>query len=100
MRVVRRVSRLVAVSVVGSLLVAAGLVMLLTPGPGLLAIVAGLAVWAREFGWARHLLDRTRERIAARLGRRDDDATASPPDSPETPDTSGHGDAPSHRRVA
>lgn len=97
MHVVRRISRLVAVSVLGSLLVAAGVVMLLTPGPGLLAVAAGLAVWAREFGWARHLLERTRERIAARLGRHDDDPVTTMPAAPSGGDG---GDAPSQRRVA
>lgn len=69
MQIVRRVTSILAVSVTGTVLIVAGAVMLVTPGPGLLAIVAGLAVWAREFRWARRLLDRTRARIAARLGR-------------------------------
>lgn len=70
MDVLRRIGNLVAVSVTGTLLIAAGVVMLLTPGPGLLAIAAGLAVWAREFRWARRLLDRARDRIARTVGRR------------------------------
>jgi hypothetical protein len=32
--------------------------MLITPGPGLLVIVAGLSVLAAEFVWARRLLDK------------------------------------------
>jgi len=36
----------------------AGLAMLALPGPGWLTIAAGLAVLAREFSWARRLLDR------------------------------------------
>lgn len=70
MRVLRRVTSIVAVSVVGSLLIVAGAVMLVTPGPGLLAIVAGLAVWSREFRWAHRLLARARERVARSFGRR------------------------------
>lgn len=70
MDVLRRITSVVAVSVTGTVLVAAGVVMLFIPGPGLLAIAAGLAVWAREFAWARRLLDRGRHAIARRLGRR------------------------------
>lgn len=65
MRIVRRVTSVVAVSVIGSVLIVAGLVMLVTPGPGLVAIIAGLAVWAREFRWAHRLLDRAKARLAA-----------------------------------
>ena len=82
-----------AVSVVGSLLVVAGLVMLVTPGPGLLAIIAGLAVWAREFRWARRMLDRARQRVAERLGRGDTTVGALPTEDHD-------GDAPDHQRVA
>jgi hypothetical protein len=39
-----------------------GIVMLLTPGPGLLTIVAGLAVLSTEYAWARRALSRARER--------------------------------------
>lgn len=69
MDVLRRISSVVAVSVTGTVLIVAGVIMLVTPGPGLLAIAAGLAVWAKEFRWARRLLDRARHAIARRLGR-------------------------------
>lgn len=69
MDALRRAGRLVAVSLTGTLLIVAGAIMLVTPGPGLLAIAAGLAVWAREFQWARRLLDRARDRIARTMGR-------------------------------
>ncbi len=36
----------------------AGLIMLVTPGPGWLTIALGLAVLAAEFVWARRLLSR------------------------------------------
>lgn len=35
-----------------------GIVMLITPGPGWLVIIGGLAMLAAEFVWARRLLDR------------------------------------------
>ncbi len=55
----------VAVLVVGLTLVAAGLVMLVTPGPGIAAILAGLALLATEFAWARRLLNSFRRRFDA-----------------------------------
>jgi hypothetical protein len=59
----RRGSRLVAETVVGYVLVAAGVVMLVTPGPGIVAIVAGLAVLARHYHWADRLARAVRARI-------------------------------------
>jgi uncharacterized protein (TIGR02611 family) len=42
----------------GFTLLLIGVVMLITPGPGWLVIVGGLAMLAAEFVWARRLLDR------------------------------------------
>jgi uncharacterized protein (TIGR02611 family) len=53
------------VLVVGLVLVAAGLVMLVTPGPGIALILAGLALLSTEFSWAKRLLDWFRRRFAA-----------------------------------
>ncbi|HZD69146.1 MAG TPA: PGPGW domain-containing protein [Actinomycetes bacterium] len=55
----------VVVLVVGLALVAAGLVMLVTPGPGIAAVLAGLALLATEFAWARRLLAYARRRFDA-----------------------------------
>jgi uncharacterized protein (TIGR02611 family) len=48
----------IASIVAGFALMVAGTAMLVLPGPGLLAIAAGLAILAREFEWAKRLLDR------------------------------------------
>jgi hypothetical protein len=56
-------TRMLADTIVGYVLVAGGLIMLLTPGPGLIAIVAGLAVLARHYRWA----DRIRHATLARI---------------------------------
>ena len=56
-----RTGKRIAVLVVGLFLLAAGLVMMVTPGPGLLLIIAGLAVLATEFAWAERMLDRAKE---------------------------------------
>jgi uncharacterized protein (TIGR02611 family) len=46
----------VAVSVVGPLVVAAGVAMLVLPGPGLVVMGLGTALLALEYDWARRLL--------------------------------------------
>jgi putative transmembrane protein PGPGW len=38
-----------------------GMVMLVTPGPGLLSIAAGVALLADDYEWARRWRDRLRE---------------------------------------
>lgn len=53
--------RLVKV-VTGFAVLLAGVVMLVTPGPGWVAIAGGLAILATEFAWARRLLDKLKER--------------------------------------
>ncbi len=58
--------RVVAVACVGGAVVLAGVAMLALPGPGILAILAGLAILASEFVWARRVLDRSK--AAAKAG--------------------------------
>jgi len=47
--------------VLGFTLLALGVVMIVTPGPGWLIILLGLGILAAEYVWARHLLDRLKE---------------------------------------
>ena len=51
-----------SVAAVGFAVLAVGLVMLVTPGPGLLVIIAGLAILAHEFAWAASALDKVKAR--------------------------------------
>jgi uncharacterized protein (TIGR02611 family) len=51
----------VLVGALGLALVAVGLLLVPLPGPGWLIVLAGFAVWAVEFAWARRLLRRARE---------------------------------------
>ncbi len=55
----------VLVLVVGLALVAVGLVMLVTPGPGIALVLAGLALLSTEFAWAKRLLAWFRARFSA-----------------------------------
>jgi len=57
--IVRQAYRLI-ILVVGITVVAAGIAMFVLPGPGILVVIAGLAILATEFVWARHLLQRAR----------------------------------------
>jgi len=68
LRFIWRSSRRAAVFVVGVALVGVGLVMFVTPGPGIVLVVAGLAVLATEFAWAEHLLDKAKT-SAAKAGQ-------------------------------
>jgi uncharacterized protein (TIGR02611 family) len=45
----------------GFTLLAIGVVMIVTPGPGWLTIMVGLGVLAAEYVWARRLLDKMKE---------------------------------------
>ncbi|MEV6420291.1 TIGR02611 family protein [Streptomyces sp. NPDC051662] len=54
----------VGVFVVGLAVVAAGVSMLVLPGPGWLVIFAGMAIWATEFVWAQLVLRWTRRKVS------------------------------------
>ena len=56
------------VTTVGTLVIAAGVVMMVTPGPGIVAIVLGLAILATEYDWAERWLVKARRKAhAARM---------------------------------
>lgn len=59
------VARRVAVTVLGVVLVVAGVALLVLPGPGLLIVLAGLVVLANEYPWARRWTAPVRERALA-----------------------------------
>lgn len=51
------------VTLVGLAVLAAGIVMMVTPGPGLVGIVLGLAILATEWAWAERLLTSARHQL-------------------------------------
>jgi tellurite resistance protein TerC len=53
-------ARRIAVSLVGGTVLLIGMVMIITPGPALVFIPAGLAILSVEFAWARYWLGRVR----------------------------------------
>ena len=60
-----KTARRIAILAVGSTILALGIVMLVTPGPGLVVIPIGLAILGLEFAWARLWLRKVREGISS-----------------------------------
>jgi uncharacterized protein (TIGR02611 family) len=53
----------VVIGALGAVVIAIGVVLIPLPGPGWLIVIGGLAIWAIEFVWARHLLQFTKDRV-------------------------------------
>jgi uncharacterized protein (TIGR02611 family) len=70
------------VALVGLILVLIGLALLVLPGPGIVIILAGLAVWGTEFHWARRLLAPIQKWLKRFLKR---ERPGSDPDRPPQP---------------
>jgi uncharacterized protein (TIGR02611 family) len=64
LRFIARSGKRIAVTVIGFVLLLAGIVMIVTPGPGILLILAGLAVLATEYVWAERLLNLAKQKAA------------------------------------
>jgi hypothetical protein len=60
-RFISRSGKRIAVTILGFLVLAAGIVMMVTPGPGIVVILAGLAILASEWAWAERALDKAKE---------------------------------------
>ena len=81
-RFIWRSTKRIVVVLVGAALLLAGLVMLVTPGPGLLLIIAGFAVLATEFVWAERMLDKAKSHAASTAKRVRGRARRRPPTNP------------------
>ena len=62
-RFIRRSGKRIAVTIAGFAVLLAGLAMLVLPGPGWIAIFAGLAILATEYVWARRLLNYAKKKV-------------------------------------
>ncbi|WP_436887014.1 PGPGW domain-containing protein [Nocardiopsis dassonvillei] len=62
----------ILVGTVGTLIILAGLLMMVAPGPGVAAVILGLVVLSTEFAWVRRVLRPARIWFhrAERLGMR------------------------------
>ncbi|MEO8224042.1 MAG: PGPGW domain-containing protein [Gammaproteobacteria bacterium] len=58
-----KLARRIVVAVIGGTVLVGGVIMLVTPGPGIAAIVLGLAILAVEFAWARIWLGKVRQSV-------------------------------------
>lgn len=58
-----RLALKVGIGVLGGLVVAIGIVLIPFPGPGWAIVILGLAIWAVEFVWAKHLLRFTKRHV-------------------------------------
>jgi uncharacterized protein (TIGR02611 family) len=63
-RFMARQSFRLSVAALGFTVLLVGVVMLVTPGPGLLVIIAGLAILAHQFAWAARALEKAKQRAA------------------------------------
>ena len=66
-----KTAKRVVVFVIGTTVILMGVVMLVLPGPGTLGIIAGLAILATEFVWARRFLRRAKAKLSSVIGQPD-----------------------------
>jgi uncharacterized protein (TIGR02611 family) len=53
----------IGIGVLGTVVVAVGIVLIPFPGPGWAIVILGLAIWAIEFQWAKNLLEFTKRHV-------------------------------------
>jgi len=58
-----RLALKIGIGTLGALVVALGIVLIPFPGPGWAIVILGLAIWALEFSWAKHLLEFTKRHV-------------------------------------
>lgn len=58
----RGVIRRVGTIVLGFVVLVGGIIMMALPGPGILTVIAGLAILAQELAWAERLLEYVKKR--------------------------------------
>ena len=62
-----RVARRIVITVIGFTVVIIGVIMLFTPGPGMIVIPVGIGILGLEFLWARRLLTRMKEKAKSAI---------------------------------
>jgi len=63
-----RLALRIGIGVLGTLVVALGIVLIPFPGPGWAIVILGLAIWAIEFAWAKNLLEFTKKHVRTWTG--------------------------------
>jgi uncharacterized protein (TIGR02611 family) len=81
-RFIRKSGKRVAVTIAGFVVLLAGVAMLVLPGPGILVVIAGLAILATEYVWAQRLLMKAKKKAEqaknAVLGKKTSDEDVAP----------------------
>ena len=65
MEVIKRHTKRALVTLLGLVIILGGMIMLVTPGPGLLTIIIGLTIVAKEYVCAHHLLQKAKDHYEA-----------------------------------
>jgi uncharacterized protein (TIGR02611 family) len=60
-----RLALKIGIGVLGTLVIALGIILIPFPGPGWAIVILGLAIWSLEFVWAKRLLEFTRRHVKA-----------------------------------
>ncbi len=66
----------VCVAVIGGTVLIIGILMIVLPGPAIIVIPIGLGILAIEFAWARHWLQKIRDKMPQSAQKHIDRATA------------------------
>jgi uncharacterized protein (TIGR02611 family) len=64
-----KIAKRVAIGIVGGTVLIMGIIMMVTPGPGIAGILAGLGILAIEFAWARSWLRKIKAKALAMTGK-------------------------------
>jgi tellurite resistance protein TerC len=59
-----KVAKRIVIGIVGGTILLLGIVMMVTPGPGVPAILIGLGILGVEFAWARHWLKKVKAKAS------------------------------------
>jgi tellurite resistance protein TerC len=59
-----KIAKRIAIGIVGGTILLLGFVMMVTPGPGIPAILVGLGILGVEFAWARHWLKKVKAKAS------------------------------------
>jgi uncharacterized protein (TIGR02611 family) len=87
-----KVAKRIVIGIVGGTVLLLGIIMMVTPGPGIPAILVGLGILGVEFAWARHWLKKVKAKagdvtraVMRRNGKNGQGAAPASPGPPATP---------------
>ena len=72
----------IVIGVVGTVVLVAGIIMIVTPGPAFVLIPLGLAILATEFTWARRALEKAKEQAVKAKEKAQEGSAGTSPQPP------------------